>query len=113
MTAPAAKAPVDHAAALQAEMARIAAHATSVETLRNGAKLYHLAGGREVEQAPGKTPYVVAKGTPVVHAAAPATSPGTSTAGATGPTVTAAPATPAPATDPAGPSAGTTSPTTP
>ena len=50
------------AAGLAQEMKRIASHASKVETLKNGAKLYHLAGGREVEQAPGHTPYVVAKG---------------------------------------------------
>jgi hypothetical protein len=44
-------------------MKRIAAHATSVETLANGAKLYHLPGGREIEQVPGKSPYVTKHGT--------------------------------------------------
>lgn len=60
---------------LAATMKRIASHATKVETLKNGAKLYFLANGREVEQAPGKTPYVVAKGTvPAPKATAPSTS---------------------------------------
>jgi hypothetical protein len=49
-------------------MKRIAAHATSVETLKNGAKLYHLAGGREIEQVAGKSPYVVEAGNWPSHA---------------------------------------------
>jgi hypothetical protein len=52
-----------------AEMKRIAARAESVETLKNGAKLYHLPGGREIEQVPGKSPYVTRKGTPPAPAA--------------------------------------------
>jgi hypothetical protein len=66
-------------AKLAATMKRIASHATKVETLKNGAKLYFLANGREVEQAPGKTPYVVAKGTvPTPKATTPAATPTTS-----------------------------------
>jgi hypothetical protein len=57
-----AKPEVDFTKKLAAELDRIASHATKIETLKNGAKLYHLAGGREVEAAPGKSPYVVAKG---------------------------------------------------
>jgi hypothetical protein len=70
-------------------MKRIASHATKVETLKNGAKLYFLANGREVEQAPGKTPYVVAKGTvPAPKTTTPSTS--------TTPSSSAAPSTSAP-----------------
>ena len=47
-----------------AEMKRIAARAESVETLKNGAKLYHLPNGRVIEQLPGHSPYVTQKGTP-------------------------------------------------
>jgi hypothetical protein len=55
-------------------MKRIAAHATSVETLKNGAKLYHLPGGRVIEQVEGKAPDVVKKGhwPPPAATAAPA-----------------------------------------
>jgi hypothetical protein len=53
-------------------MKRIAAHATSVETLENGAKLYHLAGGRVIEQVDGHSPYVVKAGNWPKHVAAPA-----------------------------------------
>lgn len=49
-------------ATLEQEMKRIASHASEIKTLNNGAKLYYLAGGREVEQAPGRTPYVVKPG---------------------------------------------------
>jgi hypothetical protein len=49
---------------LAGEMKRIAAHATSSEHLKNGATLYHLADGAEIEQVEGKTPYVVKKATP-------------------------------------------------
>lgn len=52
----------DFTKALEAELQRLQKHATKVETLNNGAKLYHLPGGRLVEAAPGKSPYVVAKG---------------------------------------------------
>jgi hypothetical protein len=44
---------------LSDEMKRISAHATSSEKLKNGAELYHLANGEEIEQVPGKSPYVV------------------------------------------------------
>jgi hypothetical protein len=54
-----------------AEMKRIAARAESVETLKNGAKLYHLPNGREIEQLPGHSPYVTKKGTPPTAAATP------------------------------------------
>jgi hypothetical protein len=47
-------------------MARIAKRAEKVETLDNGAKLFHLPGGRIVEQVPGKTPYVVKAGDPKI-----------------------------------------------
>jgi len=43
------------------EMKRIAAHAEKSETLKNGAELYVFADGKEIEQAPGKSPYVVKK----------------------------------------------------
>jgi len=43
------------------EMKRIAAHAAKTETLKNGAELYVLADGKEIEQVPGKSPYVVKK----------------------------------------------------
>jgi hypothetical protein len=46
------------------EMKRIAAHSTSSEKLKNGAELYHLANGEEIEQVAGKTPYVVKAATP-------------------------------------------------
>ena len=63
-SAPAAKSgPLTFQQRLARQIARIAAHATKVETLKNGATLYTLAGGREVEQAPGHTPYVVRHGT--------------------------------------------------
>ena len=72
---------------LAATMKRIASHATKVETLKNGAKLYFLPNGREVEQAEGKTPYVVAKGTvPAPKATTPAATTTPSTSGSTGTT---------------------------
>jgi hypothetical protein len=46
------------------QMKRIAAHAESSEKLKNGATLYHLADGAEIEQVEGKTPYVVKTATP-------------------------------------------------
>jgi hypothetical protein len=46
------------------EMKRISAHAKSSEKLKNGAELYHLANGEEIEQVAGKTPYVVKAATP-------------------------------------------------
>jgi len=46
---------------LAAEMKRITAHSTKTETLKNGATLFDLADGEVVEQAAGKTPYVVKK----------------------------------------------------
>src|SRR5262249_50835415 len=55
---------------LDAVMKRIASHATSVEPLPNGAKLYHLAGGRVVEQVEGHSPYVVKAGSWAKHPAA-------------------------------------------
>jgi hypothetical protein len=51
-------------------MKQIASHATSVETLPNGAKLYHLSGGRIVEQVEGHSPYVVKAGNWAKHPAA-------------------------------------------
>lgn len=51
-------------ARLADEMKRIAGHATSSEKLKNGATLYHLADGAEIEQVEGKTPYVVKAATP-------------------------------------------------
>jgi hypothetical protein len=68
-----------------AEMKRIAARAESVETLKNGAKLYHLPNGRVIEQLPGHSPYVTKKGTPPAPAvttpppAATTTTPSTTT----------------------------------
>jgi hypothetical protein len=100
------------------QMARIEAHATAVDTLRNGAKVYHLAGGRLVEQAPGKSPYVIKAGErptpqPTQTAATPsapattATTPQTTTPQTTTPQATApqatAPTTTVPATVPATP----------
>jgi len=58
---------------LAAEMARIASHATKIETLKNGATLYTLANGREIEQAPGMRPYVVKPGTAPAAKTAPTT----------------------------------------
>jgi hypothetical protein len=78
-----------------AEMKRIAARATSVETLKNGAKLYHLPGGRDVEQVPGKSPYVTKQGTPPAPAA---------------PTTPAATTTTTPSTTTTTPSSTTTTP---
>jgi len=43
------------------QMKRIAAHAEKTETLKNGAELYLLADGKEIEQVPGKSPYIVKK----------------------------------------------------
>lgn len=86
---------------LAATMKKIASHATKVETLKNGAKLYFLANGREVEQAPGKSPYVVAKGT------VPA--PKTTTPAATTPPSTTPPSTTPPSTTQATPATGSTS----
>jgi hypothetical protein len=77
-----------------AEMKRIAARAESVETLKNGAKLYHLPNGRVVEQLPGHSPYVTKKGTPAqpsTSAATPPPPPATTTTPST--TTTAPPAT--------------------
>lgn len=88
-------------------MKRIAARATSVETLKNGAKLYHLPNGRLVEEVPGKTPYVVKAGTGYGAAKQqPATQPAPSTpsSGSTGST--------APATAPASSTTGSTTPST-
>jgi Tol biopolymer transport system component len=47
---------------LERQIERIAARALSIRKLKNGATLYILPGGREVEQAAGKTPYVVKAG---------------------------------------------------
>lgn len=55
------------------EMKRIAAHASSSEQLRNGAELYHLTDGEEIEQVAGKTPYVVKAATPETAPAAATT----------------------------------------
>lgn len=74
---------------LDAEMKRIASHASKVETLKNGARLYFLANGREVEQVPGKTPYVVRAGTPPAKPAPASTPAAATTAPAT--TTSAAP----------------------
>jgi hypothetical protein len=87
------------------QLARITSHATKVETLANGAKLYHLPGDREIEAMPGKSPYVVKKGTWPTSTKAPAATKPTTTAPAT-PTATTAPTVPpattaAPATAPA------------
>ncbi len=73
-------------------MKRIASHATSVETLKNGAKLYHLPNGREVEQVAGKTPYVVKAGTvaPATKPAPAPTVPATTAPAASAPTAPAA-----------------------
>jgi hypothetical protein len=94
---------------LEAELKRIASHATTVETLDNGAKVYHLAGGRQVEAAPGKSPYVIVKGdwppAKTAKPAAPATpTPTTATAP---PTTTTAPAAGTPGAT-AGATTGTT-----
>jgi hypothetical protein len=78
------------------EMKRIAARAESVETLKNGAKLYHLPNGREVEQVPGKSPYVTKKGTPPAPsttAAPPATTTPPPTTTTTTPATTPPPTT--------------------
>jgi hypothetical protein len=74
-----------------AEMKRIAARAESVETLKNGAKLYHLPNGRVIEQLPGHSPYVTQKGTPPAPAAATTPPPATTTT--TPSTTTTTPAT--------------------
>jgi hypothetical protein len=79
-------------------MQRIASHASKVETLKNGAKLYFLANGREVEQAPGKTPYVVKAGTKPATAAAPPAQPSSTTPSATTPSSTATAPSPTPTT---------------
>jgi hypothetical protein len=70
-------------------MAQIRSHATSVETLKNGALLLHLKDGREIEQVAGKSPYVVVAGsgskapapaaTTAVPAAAATTTPAATT----------------------------------
>jgi hypothetical protein len=67
-------------------MKRIAARATSVETLKNGAKLYHLPNGRLVEEVPGKTPYVVKAGTGYGAAKQPPATPPASPVPASGST---------------------------
>lgn len=61
-----AAAPAQSSAGAHGGVAAISAtlqkNALSVKTLANGAKLYSYAGGRQVEQAPGKKAYVVKKG---------------------------------------------------
>lgn len=59
---PVAQRTLTKTAALAERMKRIADRAEKVETLKSGAKLYHLPGGRVIEQAPGHTPYVVDAG---------------------------------------------------
>jgi hypothetical protein len=76
-----------------AVMQRIAARAESVETLKNGAKLYHLPNGREVEQVPGKSPYVTKKGTPPPASTSSTTTPPPATTAATPSTTAPAPST--------------------
>jgi hypothetical protein len=88
-----------------AEMKRIAARAESVETLKNGAKLYHLPNGRVVEQLPGHSPYVTKKGTPPTPAATTPPPATTTTTPSTTPTTT----TTTPATTTATPPPTTTS----
>jgi hypothetical protein len=48
--------------AIEHQMERISSRALRVVTLKNGAKLYTLPGGRQIEQVPGKSPYVVKAG---------------------------------------------------
>jgi hypothetical protein len=86
-----------------AVMKRIEARAESVETLENGAKLYHLPGGREVEQVPGKSPYVTKKGTWPQPTDTKPTTPATTT-----PTTTTTPSTTTPTTTTTAPTTTTT-----
>jgi hypothetical protein len=74
-----------------AEMKRIAARAESVETLKNGAKLYHLPNGRVIEQVPGRSPYVTQKGTPPTAATTPPPATTTTTPSTTTPSTTTTP----------------------
>jgi hypothetical protein len=95
---------------LAAELKRIASHATTIETLDNGAKVYHLAGGRQVEAAPGKSPYVIVKGDwPPAKTSSGATKPATP---ATPTTTTKPTTTTTPAAGTPGATAGTTTGTT-
>lgn len=112
-TAKPAEAETDFTKKLAAELQRIASHATKVETLKNGAKLYHLAGGREVEAAPGKSPYVVKQGDwgekkAATTPAAPATTAPTTAPPAAAPPTTATTTPPATAATP--PATATTTP---
>jgi hypothetical protein len=86
------------------EMKRIAARAESVETLKNGAKLYHLPNGRVIEQLPGHSPYVTSKGTPPTAATTPPPATTTTTPSSTTTTT--------PATTTTTPSTTTTTPPT-